>query len=97
MAAGGEVVPERGRGVNDDLRLGARFRQPQGYFDSRSVAAEWRDGLLDADGDTKRLSRQEVGGANPLPRRRVAQQESASQIAAPSFLTVSLRRLSPPD
>jgi hypothetical protein len=30
--------------------------------DSRSVAAEWRDGLLDADGDTKRLSRLEADG-----------------------------------
>jgi hypothetical protein len=54
--------------------------------DSRDVTAEWGDGPLDADGGTKRLSRQEVGGANPLPRRRVAQQESASQIAAPDFL-----------
>ena len=30
--------------------------------DSRSVAAEWRDGLLDAGGDTKRLSRLEADG-----------------------------------
>jgi hypothetical protein len=67
-----------------------RFRQAEGVCtDSRSVAAEWGDGLLDADGDTKRLSRLEVGGANPLPRRRVAQQESASQIAAPTSTTTT--------
>lgn len=53
--------------------------------DSRDVAAEWGDGPLDADGDTKRLSRLEAGGANPPFRRDVAQQESASQSDAPTF------------
>jgi len=53
--------------------------------DSRDVAAEWGDGPLDADEDTKRVSRQEVGGANPPRGRTVAQQESASQIPASTF------------
>jgi hypothetical protein len=48
--------------MNDSA--GTRFRQPA-VVDSRSVAAEWGDGLLDADGDTKQVSRLEVDGANP--------------------------------
>jgi hypothetical protein len=49
------------------------------------VAAEWEDGSLDADGDTTCLSRQEVGDANSPSRRRVAQQESASQSDTPNL------------
>ena len=43
------------------LSKGTRSRQPM-VTDSRSVAAEWGDGLLDAGGDTKRLSTQDADG-----------------------------------
>ena len=43
------------------LSMGTRSRQPM-VTDSRSVAAEWGDGLLDAGGDTKRLSTQDADG-----------------------------------
>jgi len=53
---------------SDDLRLSCTTTVVDGLpvqalptswpvENSRSVAAEWRDGLLDAGGDTKRLSR----------------------------------------
>ena len=41
------------------LSMGTRSRQPM-VTNSRSVAAEWGDGLLDAGGDTKRLSTQDA-------------------------------------
>lgn len=63
---------------------GTRLRQPA-IRDSRGVAAEWGDDPLDADGDTKRLSRLEVGGANP-PRRRAVNQQERPAKATPHFL-----------
>ncbi len=44
---------------------GTRLGQPV-VTDSPGVVAEWGDGPLDAMGDAKRVSRQEVAGSSPV-------------------------------